>query len=149
MERDLGGYLDRFQTRLFTLMIGTNNRGDSAEDTALGIRKILDALAVKQPNAKVILIPILPRYGWPKADKPASYLPGSEERLRNEKVNELIKPLADGKRVYWCDFGDKLMPNGDGIPPREILKDGVHPAPQGYEIWAAEMMPLVKKLLQR
>ena len=142
-----GGFLARFQTRLFTLLIGTNNRDDSAEDTALGIRRILEALAARQPNAKVILMPVFPRRQDAKGDRPAAYQPGSPERIRNDRVSELVRPLADGRRVFWCDFNDKLVPNGDGIPPPEILKDGVHPSEKGYDIWAAEMMPLVRKLL--
>ncbi len=141
-----GGYIDRIQTRLFTLLIGTNNHGDSPEDTALGIKRTLDALAAKQPNAKVILLPIFPRYRWPKPGKAATFLPGSPERLRNEKINELIRPYADGKRVFWCDFNDKLV-GPDGIPPKEILGDGTHPAEKGYDIWAAAMMPIVREIL--
>lgn len=142
-----GGFLDKFQTRLFTLLIGTNNRSDSAEDTALGIRRILEALAVKQPNAKVILMPIFPRYERPRDGRPAGYLPGSPERVRNEKVNELIRPLADGQRVIWCDFNAQLAPAPDGVPSQEIFRDGVHPTDKGYDIWAAAMMPVVEKLI--
>jgi len=142
-----GGFIDRVQTRLFTLLIGTNNRGDSAEDTALGIKRILEALAAKQPNAKVILMPIFPRYRWPKDGSPAEYGPGSPERARNEKVNELIRPFADGKRVIWCDFNAQLAPAPDGIPTKEVLADGCHPSDKGYDIWAAAMMPIVKQIL--
>ena len=143
-----GGFLDRFQARLFTLLIGTNNAHDSAEDTALGIRKILDALAAKQPNAKVILIPILPRHRLARKDRPEGYLPGSPERLRNEKVNELIRPFADGKRVFWCDFTDRIATR-DAVPSEEILTDGAHPSDKGYDIWASAMMPLVKRILKK
>ena len=143
-----GGFLDRFQARLFTLLIGTNNTYDSAEHTALGIRKILDALAAKQPNAKVILIPIIPRHRPARKDRPEGYLPGSPERLRNEKVNELIRPFADGKRVFWCDFTDGIAKR-DAVPSEDILTDGAHPSDKGYDIWASAMMPLVKKILQK
>jgi len=64
------GILDGYQTPVIALLVGTNNRHDSAEDVARGIQRIVEVVRAKQPGAKILLSPILPRFaredggGW-------------------------------------------------------------------------------------
>ena len=137
-----GGELDGYKAKCILLMIGTNNSGhfpfekEPPVDTVLGIREILKVIAEKQPDARTILTAIFPR----GADASDSC------RRRNDVVNRELAKFADGKRVIWCDFSDKfLAPDGRCIP--EIMPDMLHPGPEGYEIWAGSVVPLIDRVL--
>ena len=119
-----GGFLDNLQTRVVTLMIGTNNRQASAEDVAEGIRRCVEAIRRKQPQAVVLLHPMIPRI-----NPDLKWL-----REKNDRTNELIRPLADGTHVIWVD----LRPIFENVPPekqREYLPDGTHPNAEAYRLW--------------
>lgn len=119
------------------LMIGTNNGGeDSPADIAAGIREILDVIAEKQPNAVTILLPVFPR-----GEKPDNWY-----RKRHAKINAIIKGFADGKRVLWCDFTDRLLEPDDSIS-KEMMPDFLHPRSAGYDIWADAVAPLFWRIL--
>ena len=60
------------------------------------------------------------------------------------KVNELIRPLADGKSVVWFDVASKFF-DADGQPDITLLPDGTHPGPQGYAVWADALLPYLKE----
>lgn len=131
--RGLNGELDGYKAKCVMLMIGTNNSGgNTPEEVALGVRTFLDLLAKKQPQAKVILLPIFPRgdaKDW--------------RRAKNNKVNEIIKTYADGEKIVWVDFTDKFLDeNGD---TKWIMPDRLHPELPGYKIWAEAVMPYFQK----
>lgn len=133
--RLLNGELDGYAAKCIVLMIGTNN-GGKPDETAAGIEDILDLIAAKQPQAKVVLHPIFP--SGATADHPW--------RVRNAKVNALIKPFADGRRVIWCDFNARFL-NPDGTLKKELMMpDNLHPAPPAYGIWAKELGPIFNQL---
>jgi len=136
--RGLNGELDGYKAKGIMLMIGTNNtwhRKDKPEDIAAGIRRVLDVIAQKQPEAKVFLLPIFP-FGN-NAQHP--------NRVNNEKANAIVKGFADGKRVVWVDFGAKFLDaNGD---PIKYMPDRCHPNPLGYqEVWVPSMLPYFKEV---
>ncbi len=120
------------------LMIGTNN-GGRPENTAAGIRAILDLIARKQPQAVTILLPIFP--SGATADHPW--------RKSKKKINAIIKDFADGKKVIWCDFNDRFL-NPDGTFPKGMMMgDNLHPLEPGYAIWAEAVSPLFKEICRR
>ena len=129
------GELDGYAAKCIVLMIGTNNGGNS-EDTATGIKAVLDLIAAHQPRATVVLHPIFPsgattNHVW---------------RTRNANVNALIKPFADGKRVIWCDFNNRFL-NPDGTFKKGLMMpDNLHHAPPAYDIWAEELMPIIRRV---
>ena len=125
----IGGLLDGYRTGLVSVMIGTNNAADSPEDVAAGIAKLLDIVRRKQPDARILLHAIMPRGAKPNA-----------LRSKNDKVNALIRRLADGRRVIWVDLGDRLMDEAGNIP-KALLYDFLHPTEKGYEIWADALRP--------
>ena len=132
---EYGGELDGYKAKCFMLMIGTNNsRSNAAEDTAKGVKKILELIAKKQPQAKTLLLPIFPR-GDAK----------DGNRAKNAKVNEIIKGYADGEKVIWVDFNSKFLDeNGD---TKWIMPDRLHPNAQGYaEIWMPAVLPHFKEI---
>ena len=130
------GELDGYKAKCFMLMIGTNNGDKRPEDTAAGIKAILDLIARKQPQAKTILLPVFP--SGATADHPW--------RRSKEKINALIKDFADGDKVVWCDFNARFL-NPDGTFPKGMMmKDDLHPLAPGYDIWAEEVAPLFRRI---
>ena len=130
---EYGGELDGYEAKCIMLMIGTNNaRRNDAEDIAAGVREILDMIAVKQPNATMLLLPIFPRGA-------------ADDKLRavNEKANKIIKGYADGKKVVFVDFNEKFLDEkGD---TKWIMPDRLHPNAKGYaEIWMPAVLPYFK-----
>ncbi len=141
------GALDGLQPKLVVLCIGTNNAGQQFEgtdyrctpqQTADGIRAILQRIRAKCPGSKILLLAILPR-GEVESD-PA--------RKLNEATNALIKDAADGKQTFFLDIGTKfLKPNRDGDVT--IQPDLLHLSAKGYQIWAEAIAPTVKELLAK
>ena len=133
--RGLNGELDGYKAKCIMLMIGTNNaRSYKPEDVAKGIRRILDVIAEKQPQAKVLLLPIFMRGEGP----------GNKLRCNNEAVNAIIKGYADGDKVIWVDFNAKwLDKNGD---TKWIMPDRLHPNAAGYQIWTDAVLPYFKSI---
>ena len=131
--RGLNGELDGYKAKCVMLMIGTNNR-EPVEDVAKGVRRVLDIIAEKQPQAKTLLLPIFVR-GEGAANA---------RRIANEKVNAIIKGYADGNKVIWVDFNAKwLDKNGD---TKWIMPDRLHPNAAGYKIWTDAVLPYFKSI---
>ena len=133
--RGENGELDGYEAKCVMLMIGTNNGSDrdTPEEIAEGIRKVLGIIAAKQPKAKVLLLPIFPR-GADATDR---------KRVKNEKVNAIIKDFADGERVVWVDFNSKLVDEkGD---TQWVMPDRLHPNAQGYDIWVEAVRPYFER----
>jgi sialate O-acetylesterase len=137
------GTLDGYQPKLFILMIGTNNTGhrfgtETADDTAQGVRAILDTLAAKAPDAKILLLAIFPRGEAIK-------------RQRNDEVNRRIGKLADNQKVFWLDLGEHFL-EPDGTRSKPLFMDEkpfpIHLTAEGYEAWAKAMQTKVEELIQ-
>jgi lysophospholipase L1-like esterase len=146
------GNFDGIKPKEIVLMIGTNNTGHqgrpqteldgavyqcSAQQTADGIKAILAKLQQKCPEARILLLAIFPR-GANKDDK---------FRQQNEATNSLVKGLADDKRVFFLDIGDKFL-EADGTLPKSIMPDLLHPNEKGYQIWSDAIEAKVKELLK-
>ena len=134
--RGENGELDGYKAKCVMLMIGTNNHvpRNKPEDVVKGIRRILDVIAAKQPQAKTLLLPIFPRGEGPE----------NAMRKGNEQVNAAIKGFADGQKVIWCDFNAKYLDEkGD---TKWIMKDRLHPGDAGYKIWTEAVLPHFKSV---
>ena len=129
------GELDGYQAKLFVIMIGTNNGGDSAQDVAEGITAIVNEIKKKQPQAKFLLLGIFPRGETPN---PA--------RTKNDEANKIIAKLDDGKTLKYMDIGDKFLEK-DKTLPKTVMPDALHPNAKGYEIWADAIAPTVRGIL--
>lgn len=123
--------LDGMRPKAVVVMIGTNNTGDRLEDpafTVAGIKRNLDEIRRRQPQAKVLLLALFPR-----GEKPDDLM-----RRHNARINALLPQLADGKQVVFLDIG-RALTNPDGTLSKDILPDWLHLSPQGYEIWARSL----------
>ncbi|MFO1485235.1 MAG: platelet-activating factor acetylhydrolase IB subunit [Verrucomicrobiaceae bacterium] len=146
------GNFDGLKPKLVVLMIGTNNTGhqgrpskehgnvvytSTAEQTAEGVKTILDILGKKMPETKVLLLGIFPR-GATKDDA---------MRKQNVATNNIISGFADNKRIYYMDIGNTFL-QPDGTLPKEIMPDLLHLNAQGYQMWADAIEGKVKELMK-
>lgn len=133
------GNFDGLKPKLIVVMIGTNNTGhrqDPAEETAAGVKAILDQLRKKCPESKILLLAVFPR--GPKAD--------DKLRKLNDEINTLIAKFADEKTIFWKDINTRFL-DADGNLSKDIMPDHLHPSAAGYAIWAEAIEPDVAKLL--
>ncbi|HEX4139818.1 MAG TPA: GDSL-type esterase/lipase family protein [Candidatus Methylacidiphilales bacterium] len=128
------GQLDGQDPKLVMIMIGTNNVNQKPEDVAAGIKMLIGEYETRCPHAQILLLAVFPRS--PKAtDAP---------RLWVSKVNAIISGYNSDPRVTYLDFGKNFLTD-DGTLTKEIMPDALHPSPQGYEIWAKAITPVVEK----
>jgi lysophospholipase L1-like esterase len=124
------GNLDGPSPTAVVLLIGTNDVGRNRTPgmTAEGIRDILLVLRSRFPEAKILLLGLLPR----------SESPASERRWQVNQVNRLIRRCEDRQHIFYAAVGGALLDSG-GQLPREISPDGVHLSPRGYAILATRL----------
>lgn len=135
------GEVDGIAPKVAVLMFGTNNTGHRQEDpatTAAGIKRNIDELRQRLPNTKILLLAIFPR-----DEKPDGRL-----RQINDKVNAIISGFADNKQVFFLDINKNFL-DANGVLPRAIMPDLLHPNEKGYEIWVTSMAPTLHKLLRQ
>jgi lysophospholipase L1-like esterase len=122
--------LGHLHPKVGVVLIGTNNKGDTPEEIAAGVKAVLAKTQSLFPGIKIILVSIMPNW------------------RANEKMmaaNEILKTFADQKKVYYLDMVALMTPVGDswkGLGP-----DRLHPDAAGYQLWTDAMLPLVDKLL--
>jgi beta-glucosidase len=131
------GNVDGIRPKLAVLMIGTNNSGSNTpEEIADGIKAIVERLRRKLPETKVLVLGIFPR----GAD------PSDPRRQVNQKANELVQKLADGKTVHYLDIGSAFL-SEDKTLSKEIMPDLLHLSPRGYQMWADAIESQVATLM--
>ncbi len=130
------GELDGAAAKVVVLLIGTNNTGkNSAPDIAGAIRAICDLIRKKQPQAKILLLGILPRSAKPDAS-----------RAKIAEINRLISKYDGQNGVTYLDVGGKFI-GADGTISKELMYDYLHPAAKGYEVLAEAIEPSLVRLL--
>jgi lysophospholipase L1-like esterase len=132
------GDLEGYKAKVFVVMIGTNNlwsKTSEPADAAAGVKAVLDLIQSKQPQAKILLMSLLP-----VGEKPN---PGREKRLA---VNPLIKKLAGGS-IEYIDIYDKYI-QADGSISKEVMHDFLHLSPKGYDIWAESISEKIKTIIK-
>lgn len=121
--------LTEFKPKAAVILIGTNNRDDTPEDIAAGVKAVIAKTQSSFPGVKIVLVSILPN-----------------ERANDKMMatNELIKTYADGNTVIWLDLASKFTPEGNSW--KGLQGDKLHLTTAGYEIWAAELNPILEKI---
>ena len=133
------GAVKGISPKLAVVMIGTNNTGhrqDSPEETAAGIRAIVDELGKQLPDTKLLLLAIFPRDATPHG----------KLRKINAEINELIAKISDGERVFFLNINEDFLTD-TGVLEKSIMPDLLHPNEKGYEIWAKAMEPTIERLM--
>ena len=109
----LWGGLDGYRAKLVQVMVGTNNALENRpEDITGGIRRLVGVIREKQPDARILLMPIFPCRN--------RHAPGAPNlhREATDQVNALIRPLADGDRVVRFELYDEWLDERGRALPR-------------------------------
>ena len=139
------GELDGIHPKVVVLMIGTNNTGkendhktprNTVPEVAEGVRAVVNDMRARLPDSKILLLAIFPRGGL---DDP--------QRAQVALINTLIAKLDDGKMVKFLDIGPRFL-DFDGMLPRSIMPDLLHPNAKGYQIWADAINPALDEMLK-
>ena len=133
------GELEGIHPKVVVIMIGTNNVGHSQDEkpewAAAGVKKIVDTVREKLPDAKILLLGVFPRDA---KDSPL--------RKKVTAINEIISKLDDGQKVRYLDIGNRFL-DADGQIPKGIMPDALHPNAKGYDIWYDAMIPVLEKMM--
>lgn len=131
-----GKELDPIKPKLAVIMIGTNNMGGhSAEQIAGGVKAIVESLQKTKPDMKVLVLGIFPR----------SAKATDKIRDKVKDTNAIIAKLADDKKVFYKDIGEKFL-DKDGALDKKIMPDYLHLSAAGYQIWADAIKDDVAKM---
>lgn len=137
---ELGG-----KPKLFVVMIGTNDLVvapiKSAHGIAQNVADIVEIFKAYKPEAKVLVMGILPRSG---PDDPKH----AELNDKIKQINHELAQLDNGKKVRFIDIGNKFV--DDKGPARvDLMPDYLHPNHKGYEVWFDAIKPTVNAMLKK
>ncbi|XP_069803199.1 platelet-activating factor acetylhydrolase IB subunit alpha2 isoform X2 [Dendropsophus ebraccatus] len=125
------------QYEVIVLWIGTNNHENSADEVAGGIEAIIKLINTLQPQAKIIVMGLLPR-----GEKP------NPLREKNTRVNQLLRswlPRLPGVQLLDVDFG---FVHSDGAISRHDMFDFLHLTAAGYAKVCRPLHELIMQLLE-
>jgi len=137
------GELDGVHPKIIVLLAGTNNLGNTTplgEDEVrvaaitVGMEAILEVMREKAPEATIILMGIFLR------NDNMAVIPTIN------KINQNLSKLADGKKIRYLNINDKLA-DANGVLFDGMMKDKLHPAIKGYQVWADALKPIFNELL--
>lgn len=132
------GNLNGLKPKAAVVMIGTNNSNgedNTVDQIADGISAIVTKLRDKLPDTAILLLSIFPRGENP-----------NPQRGKILQVNQIVRRLADEKKVFWVDFGHKFV-TAAGEIPRDLMPDFLHLSAKGYALWAAELATPLASIL--
>jgi lysophospholipase L1-like esterase len=135
------GELDGLVPKVVVLMIGVNNLWsgkNTAEEIAGGIRAVVEKLRAKLPQAKVLVLGLLPIGA--KAEDIG--------RWTVSEINAHAAKVDDGAMVKFVDLGPKFLQKDGKLLQDAFAKDNLHLSTKGYEILAKELAPVVTEMMK-
>ncbi|XP_066463226.1 platelet-activating factor acetylhydrolase IB subunit alpha1 isoform X1 [Eleutherodactylus coqui] len=115
------GELEHIKPKIIVLWVGTHNMGHTAEQIAGGIKANVQCILHRQPQAKVIVLGLLPRGKNP-----------NPLRNRNRRVNELLaEALPSMPNAIFLDV-DPGFVQSDGTISHQDMYDYLHLSRLGY-----------------
>lgn len=136
------GELDHITPKVVVLLIGTNNIGDSAEETYRGIHKIVQEIHHKLPKSQLLLMGIFPCFTQEKSPD------AIKNAARIRAVNAMLAKLDDGRQTRFMDIGSQFL-DKDGVVPKEIMPDDLHLSSKGYRIWADAIKKTLEAMMKQ
>jgi lysophospholipase L1-like esterase len=120
------GEIKGLKPKAFVVLIGTNNFAtNSVAETAEGVQAVCEEIRKQAPNAKILLLGILPRSERPDAN-----------RAKVIDSNAILSSRASKFSDRFLDLSDKLV-NTDGRITKAMMSDFLHPTEKGYDIIGA------------
>ena len=126
-----------FSPKLVVLLLGTNNTvpRNTAAEVIEGLAAVVAELKKDFPQAKVLLLGILPR--------------GAKDDPKRAQIAEINRALAKWEepgRLRFMDIGSKFLDALGEISP-DIMPDLLHPNLKGYEIFAEAIRDPIRQML--
>ncbi|EDO46036.1 predicted protein [Nematostella vectensis] len=131
------GELSSIEPKVVVLLVGTNNHGCTAEQIVEGIECIVWTIHELVPDAKVLVLGLLPR-----GEKP------NPIRERHFEVNHALKdiiPAIPGATFLDADPG---FVRSDGMIDHTDMADYLHLTRKGYKRFMKRIHEVVLKLLK-
>jgi len=137
---DNGHWPAALQPQAIVLLIGTNNigHGNRPEDVAQGVAAVIEKLQRLAPQAKILLLGVLPRGIY--ANDPM--------RAPIARLNQMLAACADNQRVIYSEPG-QLMVDGQGVLYDWVAFDWLHLTLTGYAILSSAIEGHLRLALQR
>ncbi|XP_061028842.1 platelet-activating factor acetylhydrolase IB subunit alpha1 isoform X2 [Eubalaena glacialis] len=130
------GELEHIRPKIVVVWVGTNNHGHTAEQVAGGIKAIVQLVNQRQPQARVVVLGLLPRGQHP-----------NPLREKNRQVNELVRAaLAGHPRAHFLD-ADPGFVHSDGTISHHDMYDYLHLSRLGYTPVCRTLHSLLLRLL--
>ena len=132
------GEMDGVDPKLVVLHIGGNNYsttknyvGNTSEEVAEAILTITDRIRAKAPRAKIVVMGVFP-FGEQ---------PSSPHRIKALATNRILAAEVPKRgNMVFVDITDRQI-GTDGIYPKALANDFVHPTDAGYDIWVEALKP--------
>lgn len=122
------GELDGFQAKKIFVLIGTNNLSiNTNNEIILGIKSIVAAIHLRQPQAVIFIAGILPRKGFEK---------------RIEQLNRQLEIVLHSLPAIYINLSEGLV-FSDGKIRDIFFRDGLHPNNDGYSLIAKKIKSLL------
>ncbi|NBS05027.1 MAG: hypothetical protein EBS64_07465 [Verrucomicrobia bacterium] len=120
------GEISGLKAKAFVVLIGTNNFSvNSVPETVEGVEEVCLEIRKQFPQAKILLLGILPRSERPDA-----------MRQKAIDANSSLKDRAKKCADKFIDLSSKYLVS-DGRISKDIMGDFLHPTDKGYEIMGA------------
>ncbi|AEL27571.1 lipolytic protein G-D-S-L family [Cyclobacterium marinum DSM 745] len=136
------GELDGVAPKLVVIHIGTNNtsetenaRKNTAAEILEGILAIYNKVRSKTPNAKIVLMEIMPR----------EEMPDDSRRLLINETNHLLKQYAKENSITLLGISSKML-TSEGVLTKKVTLDFCHPNEAGYQIWGEALGPFIDSI---
>ena len=144
--------LDKISPKAAMIMIGTNNvgqrEGTTPREAAEGIVAIVSKLKSQYPKLQIIVLKVFPRDEKPDGEnrKKVNDINAALPALLEAALPALPRGAANDIRIVDINAGflDK-----DGILPKSIMSDFLHPGKEGYEYWGEKITPIIKEAFLR
>ena len=132
------GALDGTQPKVVVLMIGVNNLagGFTPEQTSNGVRAILTAIQTRVPNARILVLGVLP----------ARQDAANPLRQTIKDTNQLLQGQAKPGKVEVRDLG-AVMLEPDGSISKATMRDFIHPTAEGFARLSQALAPHLDSLM--
>ncbi len=132
-----GKIVDGMKPKAFIVMCGINNVLDNNDprEIADGMKSIITVLKQKSPDAKILLLGLLPTNLTPDSATNAA------------KVNAYLKRLAVNAQITYLDMGPQFL-DAKGVFNSELTYDKIHLNEKGYAVWARTMIPVLKEMVK-
>jgi lysophospholipase L1-like esterase len=125
LHRIQNGWIDSFAPRTIVLLIGTNDLGTGAsvDATVAGVRADVDALRDRAPDARIVVLGLLPR-GPGDAETPI--------RRKVAEVNARLAALEHGGAIRFADLTPAFVDAHGYLRPGLFHSDLLHLSSIGY-----------------